>query len=200
MSKREWEDNLELSAEEVLFQPSEEDWRRNASLLSRWSSGVGYAMGFKEAGDMLVAKGLEEGLQDLVFFPALYCYRHALELSMKDVFNRWESMQTFEPDFLTTHKLDLLWGRTRKVLEAAWPEGDAEELDAMESIVMQLAEVDPGGEQFRYDIDRNGRTRALPKQLASVDLVHVSELMHKLISLLWGGEAGIDAMDPGDFI
>ncbi|HEU5106683.1 MAG TPA: hypothetical protein VFU11_12700 [Solirubrobacterales bacterium] len=188
---------LSINPEERLFQSSTSDWRRNAMLTSRWSSGVGYAMSFKEAGDMLVKRGIEEQLQDLVFFPALYCYRHSLELSMKDIFHRWEKMQTFWPEVLKTHDLEVVWGWTRRVLEAAWPEGDTSELDAMESIVLQLAEVDPGGEQFRYDIDRHGQTRELPAQLARVDLVHVAAIMDKLLSLLWGGEAGIDAMDPG---
>ena len=188
---------LDLDPAEQLFRPAD-DWRHNAMLIGRWSSSVGYAMTFKEAGDMLVKQGIEEQIQDLVFFPALYCYRHALELSMKDVCYRWERLQTFWPEVIKTHDLVEVWRRTRAVLEAAWPEGDKTELGAMEAIVLQLAEVDPDGEQFRYEVNRAGEARRLPEQLDRVDLPHVATVMHKLLGLLWGGEAGIDAMDPGE--
>ncbi len=194
----EYESELELDPDERLFRPASKDWRHNAMLSGRWSSSVGYAMAFKEAGDMLVKQGVEEQLQDLAFFPALYCYRHALELSMKDVFYRWERLQTNRPDIIKTHDLLKVWRRTRAALEAAWPEGSKADLDAMEAIIRQLAEVDPDGEQFRYEVNRAGEVRELPAQLMRVDLPHVAAVMHKLLYLLWGGEAGIDAMDPGD--
>ncbi len=152
---------------------------------------VPYSSGFREAGDILVSRGLESQMQDFVAYPALYCYRHALELAMKDVVYEWERAEAGDFEVIGTHDLMPIWNRTRAALEGAWPEGDVGQLDRMEAIIRELALVDPGGEQFRYDRDRKGFVRDLPKELMRFDLPNVSKVMNKLLSLMWGAVDGI---------
>jgi hypothetical protein len=64
----------------------------------------------------------------------------------------------------------------------------------MEAIIGELALVDPNGEQFRYDRDREGFVRDLPEELMKFDLPNVSRVMNKLITLMWGALDGIADM------
>lgn len=183
--------DLEFSSGERLFGPGNGDWRDTAVMAGTTSDVVPYSGGFREAGDILVSRGIETRMQDFVAFPALYCYRHALELAMKDVVYEWERAETGDFKVIETHNLEPIWTRTRAALEGAWPEGDADQLDRMEAIIKEIALVDPKGEQFRYDRDRKGFVRDLPKELMRFDLPNVSKVMNKLLSLMWGAVDGI---------
>jgi hypothetical protein len=183
--------DLVFAAEERLFGSGTGDWRNTAMTIGATSDAVPYAACFREAGDMLVQRGIETQLQDLVAFPILYCYRHAIELAMKDVIYEWERASTGDFKVLKTHDLRPLWTRTREALEGAWPNGDRTQLDLMEGIVGELAAIDPGGEQFRYDRDRAGFVRDLPEELARFDLVTVSVVITKLLALLFGALDGV---------
>jgi hypothetical protein len=158
------------------------------------TNAVPYASGFREAGEMLVQHGIEDGVQDFISFPALYCYRHALELSMKEVIYEWDRANTGEFEPLGTHDLKSLWSRTRSSLEGAWPDGDLDQLDHMEAIVDELAGIDERGEQFRYDRDKQGYVRDLPPELANFDLMTVSTILNSLLAILSGALDGIASM------
>lgn len=186
--------DLEFRADERLFGPGDGNWRDTAVMAGTTSDVVPYSGGFREAGDILVSRGLETQMQDFVAFPALYCYRHALELAMKDVVYEWERAETGDFEVIETHNLDPIWTRTRAVLEGVWPEGDQAQLDRMEAIIKEIALVDPKGEQFRYDRDRQGFVRELPEELTRFDLPNVSSVMNKLLALMWGAVDGIGDM------
>lgn len=183
--------DLSFSSGERLFGAGDGDWRSTAATVGRTSDVVPYATGFRDAGDILVEHGIEAQLQNFVAFPALYCYRHALELAMKDVIYEWERAVSGEFEVLGTHDLDTVWSRTRLALEGAWPDGDADQLDRMGAIISELASIDEKGEQFRYDRDRQGIVRDLPEELTSFDLRAVSTVMSKLLALMSGALDGI---------
>jgi hypothetical protein len=155
---------------------------------------VPYVSGFREAGEILVHQGIEDGMQDFIAFPALYCYRHALELSMKEVVYEWDRANTGDFEPIGTHDLKPLWSRTRVALEGTWPDGDLEQLDRMEAIVDELAAIDERGEQFRYDRDKQGYVRDLPPELARFDLMAVSAILNTLLAVLAGALGGIASM------
>jgi len=188
------EDQLDFSPGERLFGEGSGDWRNTAVTPETTTDVVPYASGFREAGDFLVERGIETQMQNFIAFPALYCYRHALELAMKDVIYEGERAASGDFEVLGTHDLKPLWCRTRSALEGAWPEGDKEQLNRMEAIIDELASIDPGGEQFRYDRDKKGFVRELPTELTRFDLVTVSKTMNKLLSLLWGAHDGIASL------
>lgn len=186
--------DLEFCADERLFGPGGSNWRATAVTAGNTSDVVPYSSGFREAGDILVSRGIETQMQDFVAFPALYCYRHALELAMKDVVYEWERAETGDFEVLETHDLEPIWTRARSALEGAWPEGDVEQLDRMQAVIKELALVDPKGEQFRYDRDKKGFVRDLPEKLMRFDLTNVSSVMNKLLALMWGAVDGIGDM------
>ena len=186
--------DLIFSPEERLFGSGNGDWRETAVQAGTTTDVVPYSTGFRDAGDILVSQGIEARMQDFVAFPALYCYRHALELAMKDVVYEWERAETGDFEVIQTHNLEPIWTRTRDALERAWPEGESDQLDRMGAIIAEIALVDPKGEQFRYDRDRQGFVRELPEELMRFDLPNVSKVMNKLLSLMWGAVDGIGDM------
>jgi hypothetical protein len=139
-------------------------------------------------------------MQDLVLMPALYLYRHALELVLKDLIYLGQDMRGEERNLWATHNLAALWPPTRAALKEGFPHDDPATLDAIEALVLELSSIDAGGELFRYSHGKDGVAWELPPQLARVDLAHVSRMMHKLLSLLAGGIDGLSdllAAGPG---
>lgn len=183
--------DLDFGADERLFGPGSDDWRATTFIAGTTTDGVPYASGFREAGDMLIARGIETGMQDFIAFPALYCYRHSLELALKDLIYEFERARTGEFTVIRTHDLKVIWPGAREVLEVMWPEGDIRQLDLMERVVAELAAVDPGGEQFRYDRDREGFVRDIPEELMRFDLHNAEAVMGKLITLMQGALEGV---------
>ncbi len=186
--------DLTFGAADRLFQGGTGDWRNVTFAAGTSANVVPYASGFREAGEILIHHGIESGMQDFISFPALYCYRHALELSMKEIIYEWDTANLGDFKPIGTHDLKPLWGRTRAALEGAWPDGDLEQLGHMEAIVDELAAIDERGEQFRYDKDKQGYVRDLPAELTRFDLVTVSTVLNTLLAVLGGALDGIASM------
>jgi hypothetical protein len=186
--------DLTFTSEDRLFKTGTGSWRNTTFVAGTSAAVVPYASGFREAGEILVHNGIEAGMQDFIAFPALYCYRHALELSMKEVIYEWDRANKGEFEPIGTHDLKPLWSRTRAALEGAWPDGDLEQLDHMEAIVDELAAIDERGEQFRYDRDKQGYVRDLPPELVRFDLMTVSTTLNTLLAVLGGALDGIASM------
>lgn len=190
---------LDLAPGEQLFTPTaSEHWRDVAMVVGTRSDAFPYSYGFAEAGDALVAQALGRGYADLLLFPALYCYRHAVELLLKDIVYIGYRMEHEPPKVIRHHKLDVLWPQARRAIEIVWPENadDPTYLDRLGTVIGELADADPDGEQFRYGIDTDGRTRPLPEPLLRVDLRHAAVVMRKVISGLDGAISGMsDALE-----
>lgn len=157
-----------------------------ASILPFDSTDVPYSTLYHEAGDDLLAKAASQRVSSFFLFPALYCYRHAVEIALKDIIALWDRIQRREPEVRRHHKLSTLWPLARPAFEDAWPEGDPEVLDALRNLISELDVVDPDGWHFRYGVDRKGRGRELPPELEGVDLSNLALVMRNLIWTLSG--------------
>ena len=114
--------DLDLDPNERLVGQSSGHWSFIAMTIGTSRRHVPYSLGFKEAGDVLIKRGLGDRVQDLVLFPALYCYRHALELALKELIAQGYRWDYEEVPVLGTHKLAVLWPQARRVMERARPE------------------------------------------------------------------------------
>jgi hypothetical protein len=146
------------------------------------------------AADALLERGLDEHEQDLLVFPILFCYRHAIELELKDLIYLGQRWAGDRSTVITTHRLPELWKRARAVIESAWPDEDTSQLDAVGRVIGELASVDPEAVQFRYDRDTKGRSRQLPDELMRVDLHKVQAVAGKVIAHLEAAYTGMDEM------
>ncbi len=129
------------------------------------------AEGFKLAADSVVVHAQEGfGHPDRYFWPSAYLYRHALELTLKEII-RTGSMLTqlaLREKSLVGHDLARFWTRARTLVVAIWPEGDQTELGPVDNVVHDLDRVDPRGDAFRYRADTKGRLHLadLPRVLS----------------------------------
>jgi hypothetical protein len=107
------------------------------------------------------------GPVDTAVYPALFLFRHGLELAFKDLVNGFGLELAPGQDPAHGHHLSVLWGRLEPELRA-WasdipyqpteppPKAFFTAMDMMSDLVGVLDEIDPTGEHARYDLTLKG--------------------------------------------
>ena len=169
-------------------------WQFNARMAWDFLRDYRYVQGFERAAEALGDHVAEQrGDVDALAMPILFCYRQWIELRLKDLWLQGGSLREVDVDPLRTHDLRVLWRHVRPMIEEAWPDGDREELDRLETILHELADLDgPRGTGFRYATDRDGRA-SLPVDL-DINLQNVRTVMQKVARLLEGAAEGVGMM------
>jgi hypothetical protein len=166
------------------------DWWHNACLNYLHDDWTLYSEGYKRAGDLLVEHMKESrSYQDFLVYPIVFLYRQYIELRLKELIRDGNQLIDNPKKFPKHHKIDELWKHCRRILEKVWPEGPAEDLDAVEECIHQFSEKDPTSMAFRYPTDKNGN-RSLPS-LSHINLRNLSEVMARISSLLDGTSMAI---------
>lgn len=149
-----------------------------------------YILSFREAADTLVTSMMNQGSNDLLVLPILFSYRHWLELQLKDLAILGMQLRGETPEEIIGHDLRDLWSQARQAIEETFSEGSLE-LDAVERIVHQLADLDPNSISFRYATDRIGRP-TLPTGISRVNVGHIGHVMLQVAMVLEGAADGMD--------
>src|SRR5688572_23902166 len=104
-----------------------------------------YGTGFREGADTLLAVLREqEHSQDMLVYPLVYCLRHAVELSLKQVIRAARRyLDEFPGDFPDGHNLSNLWNTCKPLLRKIWPDDPA--FRTVEAAVNALRRLDPEG-------------------------------------------------------
>ena len=157
------------------------DWPRD-----RW---LGYVGGYWKAADVIFERVVETGRdQDGLVYPYLMCWRHFVELQLKNLILLSRKYLREPIELPRTHRLDVLWRLVRACLERAWPDDDHHDLDEAGRIVLQLDGFDPTSEHFRYPILKNGS-----ETMTSLGRIYMPSF-HEAMS---GVAAMLDAADTG---
>lgn len=126
------------------------------------------------------------GIRDGLIYPALFSFRHYLELTMKDSLNHFTnsySSQVAKEVQDRDHSLKNLWKALLPFIESG------EEVDIMQKLIYEVNNIDPTSETFRYpyEVDENGNKR-LPHidQTRLNDVVKLKSLMLKMYRFLDG--------------
>ena len=178
-----------------VFTPIREDWHNNARvnwLNHRVRALELYADGYKKAGDVLVRNAMEQThTLNLLVYPICFLYRHYLELTMKGLIARGRRLTQGKYAYPKHHNLLKLWGECRtlllKLVDSVKLIGSVsqEELDVVEELVVQIIQVDPNGEAFRYA--ENKKTfSALPKHITHINVRNLMEIMERIGNFLEG--------------
>lgn len=177
----------ELSAADSLFNRGE-DWRLHSVQLHRDTIGFPFSLGFHQAADMLVNRQVEQGRAvGYLAFPALFLYRQALELSLKEVI--YDGPQP--PAVVKSHDLRQLWAMALPVIESVGPDDGMR--GHVKRIIEELADVDPDSQHTRYDRNNKGEGRTLPDELMRLDLSNVKTVIGKVVAYLSNVGEVIDA-------
>src|SRR4030042_2814002 len=87
------------SAEDKLFTTAE-DWWNNACLNFIHNGWSIYAIGYKDAADILVSHIEEKRrYQDTLVYPIVFLYRQYLELALKDIIRKGQRLQEISDPF-----------------------------------------------------------------------------------------------------
>ena len=180
-----------------LFAERDDDWWYRAILNYDRGSWQRYALGYRQAADLVVAALVDEGraygvpaYPDTVAFPVAFCYRHYLELMLKALIIDASRLLGKVEQPPRTHGLQPLWLRVRPKLEEIWPD---EDFGPMEAKVKQFHGLDPTSEEFRFPFVGKPKVQKVSLQTVhSVSLLRLREIVGDLAGMLNGAVDGID--------
>lgn len=135
--------------------------------------------GYRLAADILVDRTEKESwLRGKLVFPILFCYRHFIELTLKDLLHSYGKLADLEPD-TANHNLEHLWRDYRILIDRM---GDADAGDtgtsAVEGWVAEFVKIDPSSQAFRYPTNSKGTP--FYGVYESVDLLNLKTIMLKM--------------------
>lgn len=145
-----------------------------------------YSSAYLEAADRLV-QTLHEHSSDVLTLPIVFLYRHYVELILKDLVSmgnkKYSKPSTPHLEkILNGHKIHLLWQELKPLLQQIYPPPDkSEEIEAVETCLLEFSKVDENSMSFRYPVDKN-RQPILENNphlhsLAYIDVYHLAEKM-----------------------
>lgn len=138
------------------------------------------ARSYRVAADALVDQALAAQNSWEVVYPAIFLYRHALEVTLKALF----------PDERKVHELDKLIEETMVILSGVLQASDTK---WVRDRLYEFHSMDPRSTAFRYAVARKSGVNSLRDDGEFwVDLRHLKQTMEVLLSLLevlvWGNK------------
>ncbi len=183
---------------DVLF-GSGADWQANACV-NGIDDSIAYQDGYRRAALHLAELVCDSGRsQDFLIYPIVYLYRHHIELALKSII----SVACFVVDYTLTerdvdtlgrHDLAKLWALARPLLNPTCELGGSpalplDDLEGIDSYILQLHKHDPDGQRFRYSTTKaKGRKARLPSlpNLRHINIRDFAVGMEKLADYLEG--------------
>ena len=176
--------------EDSLFDSEGEFWG-SASLhyhLDGWSA---YAVGYKEAADIIVQSIIKSRrMFDPLVYPIMQLYRHYLELQIKGLILSSQNLLNKKRKNSQIHDLEKLWQHCDKLLREISPGDSEDSLDSITRLIKEFTSIDPFSTAFRYPEDRKG-TKSL-ETIEHIDILNVAKVMNNISMLLEAAEAQID--------
>ncbi len=185
---------------DVLF-GSGTDWQVNACV-NGIDNSMAYKDGYRRAALHLVECVCDAGRgQDFLVYPIVYLYRHHIELTLKSIINVACFLVDYtltkkDLDTLGRHGLAELWTLARPLLNPVCELGGspaipADDLEGIDSYILQLHEYDPDGQHFRYSTTKlKGRKAkrlpSLPPELRHINIRGFGIALEKLADYLDG--------------
>jgi len=163
----------------------------NACLHFSVDDTYGYIQGYKQSAEILVEHVFNKkaGLDTLIY-PILFLYRQCLELQLKSLIKHGSRLLDSQRQALTTHNLVKLWEDCKVILVEIFDNDDDRiSINKIGEIVIQLSEVDPHAQAFRYPKDTKGNESLLG--ISHINFRAVSDILGTIINLLDGAELGI---------
>jgi len=169
---------------------SADDWWHNAVVNIMHDNWYAYAQGYKIAADRLIDSLESDRINlDLLIYPIVFMYRQSIELFLKTIIKDGNILLEIQESYPKTHKIDIIWIETRKVLENIWPGSPKSDLEKIEHYIKEFSKHDPSSESFRYPVNRKGKKHL--EDLTHINIRNLKDIMDELLSLLGGASAGI---------
>jgi hypothetical protein len=116
-------------------------------------------MGFQSAAVLLLEEAAAAAWwndRDPLVWPALYSFRHYVELELKYLIREFPELGLGVPP--TTHRLRKLWPSVAEGFTRCFGDKDRGPFDVLERAIAMLDALDPAGDGFRYATTRSGKS------------------------------------------
>jgi hypothetical protein len=128
--------------------------------------------GYKRAGDVVLEHFVAHNVdQANLIYPALFCYRQAVELFLKTIVER------FGQRAKNIHDLKTLWANFLQLVKERGQE-HADGLAAVEKLILEMHEADRRSDTFRFSTDSSGARFAFGDR--RLDLERLADTMQGL--------------------
>jgi hypothetical protein len=170
------------------------DWETLASIGGAdWDGFLLYAQSYKEAADIVVEQIESAGRrQDSIVYAIMFLYRHYIELMIKGLIRLGSMLEGSPPHYPKGHIISELWRQCEPMLKAAFPEGDKSAAKTVENCIMEMAQLDPSGEAWRFPEDK--KERAIQHRISCLSLRNVRKVMDNMAGYLEGSYDGMDEL------
>ena len=112
---------------------------------------AGRVEGYRLASEVLVRYMLDHpGERDVLVYPFAQNWRHHLELRLKWILRLLHDFHDEPPPSSRTHQLERLWQDVKSRLDPFMYAIEADDLGYADRLLVQLAQMDPDGQNFRY--------------------------------------------------
>lgn len=160
------------------------DWTMNSCLNFSSDMTSAYVDGFKAMAQLGVETLKSNSFgQDLLVYPIFFCFRHHIELQLKQAIKHGFCFLGRKTRAPNVHEVDKLWYELRGVLKDVKKSTgqcpDPQEMKNAERIIRELADLDPDGASFRYAKTRDG-SDSINRDLRILNLQSVAEAVDKL--------------------
>jgi len=148
--------------------------------------------GYFRSAEALVDIALENWMEkDMLVYPILFLYRHALEINLKYIINFYGRHVEVEPVW-DTHDFEKLWPSFLQVLDRFGTDDPDRADQYVGAIIAQFGKVDPRSFSYRYPCDRTGTP--IPLVQKRMDLENLKDVMEGIFSYFIGVDAYLDNM------
>lgn len=112
--------------------------------------------GYRRSADALLDMALADWREkDILIYPILFLYRHALELNLKYVINIYGPRVGVDPIW-NSHDFRVLWPRFLEVLDGFGTDDPDKADQIVGGVIAQFGNVDPNSFSHRYPCDTRG--------------------------------------------
>lgn len=149
----------------------------------------GIAEGFKRIADLAVAHVEQTGHEaDYYVYPVLFCYRHYLEVMLKQLLRDLRRLYDVEDNTIPgTHSLIALWDKLESLLLKHTP--DSATYANVRASLARFDELDPRSDSYRYPVDKKGAPQL--EGLYNVHLGQVRAVVERLAGFLDGASTAV---------
>jgi hypothetical protein len=146
--------------------------------------------GYFRGGDLLLDRCLENVNEGhTLIYPILFCYRHALEMTMKGILDSYGHRYDVAPPN-PNHNLLRLWEGCKAIFTKIDDESAATSTSRVEERIKEFHNLDPSAEAFRYSEKRDGTLVDLP--IYPFDLGNLREVIEGLKNFFTGADGYLD--------
>jgi hypothetical protein len=172
-------DGRELTSADSLL--ADLDGDPSGRALVNWDSAKWglYVRGYQQGADVLIERALNDSSNlDLLVYPAMFLYRHYLELTIK--LCAWEASRIHNRGARVPkgHDVRHLWSQLRQRLAQAVPDWPPDQLSQMSRLISEFAAIDPAAQAFRYPVDSKGGP-----SLERVNLINLRNVRNVMVKI-----------------